>query len=150
MPLLSGMASGIGGGGSGNFNKLTSGGNKKNNPIMGADAMEGRNASGSAAIVPLGIILHGKDGGRWIEFSTCSESDAQRAHEALNTYAFPGRRNLGYLFAFESRRAEVMKTASTDTAVAGNCNLHTNGGQGVGQQGNGAAILTNAGQFSKH
>ena len=23
-------------------------------------------------------------------------------------YAFPGRRNLGYLFAFESRRAEVM------------------------------------------
>jgi hypothetical protein len=57
---------------------------------------------------PLGIILHGKDGGRWIKFSTNSYSDAVRAHEALNTYAFPGRRNLGYLFAFESRRAEVM------------------------------------------
>ena len=57
---------------------------------------------------PLGIILHGKDGGRWIKFATNSYSDAMRAHEALNTYAFPGRRNLGYLFAFESRRAEVM------------------------------------------
>ena len=60
---------------------------------------------------PLGIILHGKDGGRWIKFSTNSYSDALRAHEALNTYAFPGRRNLGYLFAFESRRAEVMASA---------------------------------------
>jgi hypothetical protein len=62
----------------------------------------------------------GKDGGRWIEFSTCSHTDAQRAHEVLNTYAFPGRRNMGYLFAFESRRAEVMSTmAATSTAAAG-------------------------------
>jgi hypothetical protein len=65
----------------------------------------------SAPSGPLGIILHGKDGGRWIKFSTNSYSDAMRAHEALNTYAFPGRRNLGYLFAFESRRAEVMAGA---------------------------------------
>jgi hypothetical protein len=62
----------------------------------------------SSSSGPLGIILHGKDGGRWIKFSTNSYSDAVRAHEALNTYAFPGRRNLGYLFAFESRRTEVM------------------------------------------
>ena len=60
---------------------------------------------------PLGIILHGKDGGRWIKFSTNSYSDAMRAHEALSTYAFPGRLNLGYLFAFESRRNEVMASA---------------------------------------
>lgn len=61
---------------------------------------------------PLGIILHGKDGGRWIKFSTNSYSDAMRTQEALNTYAFPGRRNLGYLFAFESRRAEVMSSGA--------------------------------------
>ena len=47
-----------------------------------------------------------------MQFSTPSYTDAQRAHEALNTYAFPGRRNLGYLFAFESRRAEVMASNS--------------------------------------
>mmetsp|Transcript_24084 Transcript_24084/g.49295 ORF Transcript_24084/g.49295 Transcript_24084/m.49295 type:complete len:157 (-) Transcript_24084:1191-1661(-) len=65
-------------------------------------------APASTSTGPLGIVLHGKDGGRWIKFSTNSYTDAMRAHEALQTYAFPGRRNLGYLFAFESRRAEVM------------------------------------------
>ena len=64
--------------------------------------------SPSSSASPLGIVLHGKDGGRWIRFSAASETDARRAHEAFGTYAFPGRRNLGYLFAFESRRAEVM------------------------------------------
>jgi hypothetical protein len=59
---------------------------------------------GSALNKPLGIILHGKDGGRTIRFSAASHADAQRVQEALNNYAFPGRRNLGYLFAFESRR----------------------------------------------
>ena len=78
------------------------------------------------------VHLSGKDGGRWIEFSTCSHSDAQRANEALNTYAFPGRKNLGYLFAFESRRAEVMATmAATATAAAG---PDQGGAGGQGQQ----------------
>jgi Myotubularin-related. len=30
------------------------------------------------------------------------------AYKQLNTYAFPGRKNLGFLFAFESRRDEVL------------------------------------------
>lgn len=56
----------------------------------------------------LGLILYGKDNFRYLRFTAPSYNDAVRAHEALNTYAFPGRRNLGYLFAFESRRTEVM------------------------------------------
>jgi len=91
-----------------NFNLLTNGIHGSNgNSMLGTSSMG----------EPLGIILHGKDGGRWIEFSTCNSIDAQRAHEALNTYAFPGRRNLGYLFAFESRRAEVM-AATADVEKA--------------------------------
>lgn len=43
-----------------------------------------------------------------MRFTTPSYADTLRAHEALHTYAFPGRRNLGYLFAFESKRVEVM------------------------------------------
>ena len=91
-----------------NFNLLANGIHGSNgNSMLGTSSMG----------EPLGIILHGKDGGRWIEFSTCNSIDAQRAHEALNTYAFPGRRNLGYLFAFESRRAEVM-AATADVEKA--------------------------------
>ena len=134
MPLLGGMASGISGGvvgsssGSGNVNLISNGGNKRSNALMGTESMEGyANSSGnsSSSSLPLGIKLHGKDGGRWIAFSTCSHSDAMRAHEALNTYAFPGRRNLGYLFAFESRRAEVMMLAAASSASQGG-----DGGQG--------------------
>jgi len=95
-PLLSGMASNAS-----NSNLLPNGGSSNTNLPT---------ASNPAVVLagPMGIILHGKDGGRWIQFSASSFGDAQRAQEALNTYAFPGRRNLGYLFAFESRRAEVM------------------------------------------
>mmetsp|Transcript_23734 Transcript_23734/g.48880 ORF Transcript_23734/g.48880 Transcript_23734/m.48880 type:complete len:378 (-) Transcript_23734:914-2047(-) len=53
-------------------------------------------APASTSTGPLGIVLHGKDGGRWIKFSTNSYTDAMRAHAALQTYAFPGRRNMGY------------------------------------------------------
>jgi hypothetical protein len=74
---------------------------------------------GSALNKPLGIILHGKDGGRTIRFSAASHADAQRVQEALNNYAFPGRRNLGYLFAFESRRAEVQGRATGTPGAAG-------------------------------
>lgn len=56
----------------------------------------------------LGLTLYGKDNFRHLGFTSPNYNDAVRAHDALNTYAFPGRRNLGYLFAFESRRTEVM------------------------------------------
>ena len=56
------------------------------------------------------LTVHGKDNGRFIRFATSSHIDTMRAYEALNTYAFPGRRNIGYLFAFECRREEVLST----------------------------------------
>mmetsp|Transcript_14635 Transcript_14635/g.42104 ORF Transcript_14635/g.42104 Transcript_14635/m.42104 type:complete len:1172 (-) Transcript_14635:329-3844(-) len=56
----------------------------------------------------LGLTLFGKDNSRYLRFTAPNYNDVVRANEALNTYAFPGRRNLGYLFAFESRRTEVM------------------------------------------
>ena len=57
----------------------------------------------------LSIVLYSKDHRPVIRFNTASLADSIRAHEALSTYAFPGRRNLGYLFAFESKRGEVVK-----------------------------------------
>lgn len=59
------------------------------------------------------LIVYGKDNGRFIQFTASSYADCMRVYESLNTYAFPGRRNLGYLFAFESRRAEVMDSAQS-------------------------------------
>lgn len=56
-----------------------------------------------------------KDNGRLLKFTTPSYADMLRAHEALQTYAFPGRRNLGYLFAFESKRADVMASLDAKT-----------------------------------
>jgi hypothetical protein len=53
-------------------------------------------------------LVHRKDNGRYLRFTTPSYADTLKANEALNTYAFPGRRNLGYLFAFESKRNDVM------------------------------------------
>ena len=60
------------------------------------------------------LVVYGKDNGRFIQFTTPSYAECMRAYESLNTYAFPGRRNLGYLFAFESRRAEVMASAGAN------------------------------------
>jgi len=59
------------------------------------------------------LKIFGKDNGRMIQFATTGAGDAARALEALQTYAFPGRRNLGYLFAFESRREQVMASMTT-------------------------------------
>jgi len=61
----------------------------------------------------MGLVIYGKDNGRQIRFTTPSYADTLRAHEALQTYAFPGRRNLGYLFAFESKRQLVMDSVTT-------------------------------------
>eukprot|EP00535_Pseudo-nitzschia_heimii_P013222 CAMPEP_0197194590 /NCGR_PEP_ID=MMETSP1423-20130617/29527_1 /TAXON_ID=476441 /ORGANISM="Pseudo-nitzschia heimii, Strain UNC1101" /LENGTH=671 /DNA_ID=CAMNT_0042648039 /DNA_START=110 /DNA_END=2126 /DNA_ORIENTATION=- len=62
----------------------------------------------------MGLVIYGKDCGRIIRFTTPSYADTGRAFESLNTYAFPGRRNLGYLFAFESKRQEVMDSIEVD------------------------------------
>jgi len=56
----------------------------------------------------MGLVMHGKDNGRQLRFTTTSYADTLRVHEAIKTYAFPGKRNLGYLFAFESKREQVM------------------------------------------
>jgi len=65
----------------------------------------------------MGLAIYGKDNGRQLRFTTPSYADTLRAHEALQTYAFPGRRNLGYLFAFESKRSAVMESIVTDEAT---------------------------------
>ena len=65
------------------------------------DSLGGSVASGT-------LVVHGKNNGRFIQFTAPSYADCMGAYQALNTYAFPGRRNLGYLFAFESRREEVL------------------------------------------
>ena len=62
------------------------------------------------------LTVYGKDNGRFIRFATSSHLDTLRAYEALNTYAFPGRRNIGYLFAFESRREEVISAVQKNIA----------------------------------
>mmetsp|Transcript_15889 Transcript_15889/g.31624 ORF Transcript_15889/g.31624 Transcript_15889/m.31624 type:complete len:304 (+) Transcript_15889:56-967(+) len=68
----------------------------------GAGGRNGRNEGGSARH---SVTIYGKDG-RWIRFTVASVGDAIHAYEALDTYAFPGRRNIEYLFAFECRKAD--------------------------------------------
>ena len=61
----------------------------------------------------MGVMIQGKDN-RVIRFTTTSYAETMRAYEALQTYAFPGRRNIGYLFAFESKKEAVIKSVETD------------------------------------
>jgi len=71
------------------------------------DARGTGNGNGMANDEGMTVILHSRDcHGRWMRFTTSSYADSYRAHEALTTYAFPGRRNLGYLFAFETCREQ--------------------------------------------
>lgn len=65
----------------------------------------------------LGLVLHDKLNGRQLRFTTTAYADTNRAYEALQTYAFPGRRNLGYLFAFESKREHVLASVETDNST---------------------------------
>ena len=63
----------------------------------------------------MGVVVSSKlPYGRQIRFSTANYQDTSRAYEALQSYAFPGRRNLGYLFAFESKREKVMASVQID------------------------------------
>ena len=82
-------------------------------PLASMDRVE-KTVYQAAGSSYMGLIIHGKDCGRIIRFSTPSYADTGRAFESLNTYAFPGRRNLGYLFAFESKRHEVMNSIKVD------------------------------------
>jgi len=113
---MSQFMSGIAAKGSSSGNLLANGPSFGN---AGGTASLTNNLAGvSSHNTPLGIIIHGKDGGRTIRFSAASHVDVQKAQEALNTYAFPGRRNLGYLFAFESRRAEVQSASAAGSPPA--------------------------------
>ena len=82
-------------------------------PLASMDRIE-KTVYQAAGSSYMGIIVHAKDCGRIIRFTTPSYIDTGRAFESLNTYAFPGRRNLGYLFAFESKRQEVMNSIKMD------------------------------------
>jgi len=62
----------------------------------------------------MGLVIYAKDCGRVIRFTTPTYADTGRAFQSLNTYAFPGRRNLGYLFAFESKRQDVISSIKID------------------------------------
>ena len=65
----------------------------------------------------MGLTITGKDNGRQLRLTTPSYADTVRAHEALMNYAFPGRRNLGYLFAFESKKEAVMASIQVDATT---------------------------------
>ena len=63
----------------------------------------------------MGLVVSSKDCGRVVRFTTTNYADTGRAYDSLTTYSFPGRRNLGYLFAFESKRPLVMASVTTDS-----------------------------------
>ena len=67
----------------------------------------------------MGVVVTSKLNGRQLRFTTANYQDTGRAFEALQNYAFPGRRNLGYLFAFESKREKVLASVvQVDDATA--------------------------------
>jgi myotubularin-related protein 1/2 len=95
------------------------GGGMSTGPV--ASLVPGMNYSGLGAASPNGggavaLLIVGKDNGRWLRFATSSVADTLKALEALQTYAFPGRRNLGYLFAFESKRTAVLDSVVVDAS----------------------------------
>jgi hypothetical protein len=98
-------------------NFISGGNNHISNSGSSSSSIMGYSSGDSSiggAVASGTLVVYGKDNGRFIQFTTSSYADCMRVYESLNTYAFPGRRNLGYLFAFESRRAEVMASATSD------------------------------------
>ena len=85
-------------------------------PLASIDRVE-KTVYQAAGSSYMGLILYAKESGRSIRFTTPSYADTGRAFESLQTYAFPGRRNLGYLFAFESKRQKVMASVKVDEAT---------------------------------
>jgi hypothetical protein len=82
-------------------------------PLASMDRVE-KTVYQAAGSSYMGLVIYGKDCGRIMRFTTPSYVDTGRAYDSLNTYAFPGRRNLGYLFAFESKRQAVMASVQVD------------------------------------
>lgn len=74
--------------------------------LMGSSTLYADSLGGSVANGTL--VIYGKDNGRLIQFTTPSYADCMGAYQHLNEYAFPGKKRLGFLFAFESRKAEVL------------------------------------------
>ena len=62
----------------------------------------------------MGLCITGKLCQRTLRFTTASYADTVRAQEVLETYAFPGKRNMGYLFAYESKRHRVVASVKED------------------------------------
>jgi hypothetical protein len=62
----------------------------------------------------MGLVITSKDCGRVIRFTTATYADTGKAFNSINAFAFPGRRQLGYIFAFESKRQEVMTSIKVD------------------------------------
>jgi hypothetical protein len=85
--------------------------------MMNTPVVTTMTTSNSSNTSMMGLIIVGKDNQRVIRITAVNYQDTIRAHQALQTYAFPGRRNLGYLFAFESRRQEVMSSLVTTTTT---------------------------------
>jgi myotubularin-related protein 1/2 len=63
------------------------------------------------------LTVTSKLGGHYLRFGSSFFADTNRTYDSLMNYAFPGRRNLGYLFAFESKREDVL--ASLETTETG-------------------------------
>lgn len=97
-----------------NFSSSSSGISFASSSIMGNSSLYHDSIGGSVASGTL--VVYGKDNGRFIKFTAPSYADCMGAYQALNTYSFPGRRNLGYLFAFESRRDEVLTSVKNGEA----------------------------------
>jgi len=55
------------------------------------------------------VAIHpiARDKYQTLRFSTPIVADTLRAYELLQTYVFPGRKNLGCLFAFEARHWKI-------------------------------------------
>ena len=62
----------------------------------------------------MGLCITGKLCQRTLRFTTASYADTVRAQEVLETYAFPGKRNMGYLFAYESKCHRVVASIKED------------------------------------
>jgi hypothetical protein len=97
------------------------------------------------------IVLYDKGGSsRWLRFTTTNLADAIRAHEALSTYAFPGKRNLGYLFAFEACREQVLalnNNSSTTGSGSANGNVSAGGGNNTNTNTTNNKTLPNNARF---
>ena len=62
----------------------------------------------------MGLVICSKDCGRVIRFTTSSYPQTETAFSTLNSFAFPGRKNLGYFFAILSKKEKVIASLKVD------------------------------------